>query len=91
MVAGGVLGGLATAAHDFIGVQRLWRSPPAPLRVLITGGSSGVGKALAREFLRQGSATTPSLACSAGRRAGAPFQGRQSTYCCWSAAPPTLG
>jgi hypothetical protein len=48
------MGGLATAAHDFIGVQRLWRLPHGPLRVVITGGSSGVGKALAREFLRYG-------------------------------------
>lgn len=31
---------------------RWWRAPSAPLRVVITGSSKGIGKALAREFLR---------------------------------------
>lgn len=31
---------------------RWWRAPTAPLRVVITGSSKGIGKALAREFLR---------------------------------------
>lgn len=53
LVAGGALGGLYSAANH-IGVRRLWRSPTGPLRVVVTGGSTGIGKALAREFLRSG-------------------------------------
>ncbi|KAL4451823.1 hypothetical protein ABPG75_007485 [Micractinium tetrahymenae] len=52
-IAGGLLGGLASAA-GVVGARRLWRAPATPLRVVITGGSSGIGKALAREFLRCG-------------------------------------
>lgn len=34
------------------GMRRFWRAPTTQLRVVITGGGKGVGKALAREFLR---------------------------------------
>ncbi len=41
-----------TAALNRYGVVRFWRAPTAPLRVVITGSTKGIGKALAREFLR---------------------------------------
>lgn len=51
-LVGGALGGVYHAATLHIGERRLWRVPAAPLRVVITGGSAGIGKALAREFLK---------------------------------------
>lgn len=51
VLAGGALGGLY-AALNRLGMKRFWRSPRAPLNVVITGGARGIGKALAREFLR---------------------------------------
>lgn len=52
VMAGAALGSLAFSARVHIGERRLWRAPEAPLRVVIVGGSCGIGKALAREFLR---------------------------------------
>lgn len=46
--------GILFAALNRYGVVRWWRAPTAPLRVVITGSSKGIGKALAREFLRVG-------------------------------------
>lgn len=74
-VAGGLLGCLASAA-GVVGARRLWRAPSAPLRVVITGGSSGIGKAMAREFLRRGERSAPQrpmLGPAVGlRKAGCP-------------------
>lgn len=39
--------------------MRLWRAPKAPQRVVITGSTKGIGKALAREFLRSPPAPSP--------------------------------
>lgn len=50
---GAVLGGMYALLHDH-GVRHLWRPPAAPLRVVVTGGTRGIGKALCREFLRAG-------------------------------------
>ena len=44
---------LFAALHRYCHV-RLWRPPQNPLNVVITGGSKGLGKALAREFLQHG-------------------------------------
>jgi len=46
--------GLLFAGLNRYGVVRWWRSPVAPQRVVITGSTKGIGKALAREFLRAG-------------------------------------
>ncbi len=35
-------------------IRNHWRSPIGPLCVVITGGTRGIGKALAREFLLAG-------------------------------------
>ncbi|KAI3437866.1 hypothetical protein D9Q98_000312 [Chlorella vulgaris] len=70
VLAGGVLGAMSLAAHEH-GVRRLWRSPDTPLRVLITGGSSGVGKALAREFLKCGDSVLVTSRSAAGSQAAA--------------------
>ena len=40
------------AALNRAGMRRFWRAPNTQLNVVITGGGKGVGKALAREFLR---------------------------------------
>ena len=40
------------AALNRAGMRRFWRAPDTQLNVVITGGGKGVGKALAREFLR---------------------------------------
>lgn len=34
--------------------MRVWLSPDRPLSVIVTGGSKGLGKALARDFLHYG-------------------------------------
>lgn len=52
-IVGAAVGGLFAALNRF-GVVRFWRAPTAPLRVVITGSTKGIGKALAREFLRAG-------------------------------------
>lgn len=65
VLAGGALGGLAAAAHH-AAVRHVWRLPARPLRVVITGGSCGIGKALAREFLKCAvaePAAAPQLSC----------------------------
>jgi NADP-dependent 3-hydroxy acid dehydrogenase YdfG len=48
--AGAALGGVFAALHRY-GSARLWRPPHGSLNVVITGGTRGLGKALAREFL----------------------------------------
>jgi len=52
---GACLGGLFAALHRHASV-RLWRPPAAPLRLVITGGTRGLGKALARQALLAGDA-----------------------------------
>lgn len=42
------------AALNRYGMKRAWKAPAAPLNVLITGSTKGLGKGLAREFLRYG-------------------------------------
>ena len=41
------------AALNRWGMRRTWRAPKGRLNVVITGATKGLGKALAREFLRQ--------------------------------------
>eukprot|EP00884_Botryococcus_braunii_P018479 jgi/Botrbrau1/5314/Bobra.0391s0026.1 len=48
-----VVGGLYAALNRY-GMKRFWRSPRAPLNVVVTGGARGIGKAMAREFLMAG-------------------------------------
>ena len=50
-VVGAVIGA-AYAALNRLGMKRIWRAPHAPLNVVVTGGTRGLGKAMAREFLR---------------------------------------
>lgn len=40
------------AALNRAGMRKFWRAPTTQLNVVITGASKGVGKAIAREFLR---------------------------------------
>jgi chlorophyll(ide) b reductase len=47
---GAALGGIFTLLNLY-SLSFLWRTPPRPLNIVITGGSRGVGKALAREHL----------------------------------------
>lgn len=44
--------GAGYAALNRAGMKRFWRAPHSPLNVVVTGGSRGLGKAMAREFLR---------------------------------------
>lgn len=52
-IIGGLVG-LHFAAINAIAKRKLWREPQKPLRVVITGSTRGLGKAIAREFLRTG-------------------------------------
>lgn len=65
---GGLLGILFAGLNRF-GMRRFWRAPQAPLNVVITGGSRGLGKALAREFLRYACRHADQLLCRADTRA----------------------
>jgi len=47
---GAALGALFAALNRF-GMRRFWAAPRAPLNVVVTGGTRGIGKAVAREFL----------------------------------------
>ncbi|GFR43697.1 hypothetical protein Agub_g4807, partial [Astrephomene gubernaculifera] len=52
-LTGAAMGGLFALLHRFCD-RHMWAAPPAPLTVVVTGGSRGLGKALAREFLAGG-------------------------------------
>ncbi|GMH43428.1 hypothetical protein BSKO_11350 [Bryopsis sp. KO-2023] len=57
MVMSAVVGGsvgLGFALFNSIAQRRLWSSPKKSLNVVITGSTRGIGKALAREFLKTG-------------------------------------
>ena len=48
----GAIVGVAYAALNRLGMKRIWRAPYSPLNVVVTGGTRGLGKAMAREFLK---------------------------------------
>ena len=48
----GACAGALYAALNRFGMRRTWRRPVGRLNVVITGASKGLGKSLAREFLR---------------------------------------
>ncbi|CAL5223855.1 g6440 [Coccomyxa viridis] len=50
----GAVVGAAYAALNRLGMKRIWRAPYSPLNVVVTGGTRGLGKAMAREFLKCG-------------------------------------
>ena len=50
----GAMVGAAFAALNRFGMKRIWRAPYGPLNVVVTGGTRGLGKAMAREFLKCG-------------------------------------
>lgn len=50
----GAIVGAAFAALNRMGMKRIWRAPYSPLNVVVTGGTRGLGKAMAREFLKYG-------------------------------------
>ena len=49
-LTGAAVGALFAALNRF-GMRRFWAAPRAPLNVVVTGGTRGIGKAVAREFL----------------------------------------
>ena len=53
LVGGGI--GLGFSLLNRFGVRHYWREADRPLNVVITGSTRGIGKAVARVFLRQAS------------------------------------
>eukprot|EP00198_Chlamydomonas_reinhardtii_P007743 XP_001697080.1 chlorophyll b reductase [Chlamydomonas reinhardtii] len=53
VLSGAAVGGLFAVMHRVCN-RKLWAAPRQPLTVVVTGGSRGLGKALAREFLAAG-------------------------------------
>ena len=53
ITAGSALG-LIYVVLNRAGIRYAWKSPDKPLKVVVTGGTKGIGKALAREFLLAG-------------------------------------
>ena len=90
VVAGGGLGIAAAAAHH-AAVRHVWRAPPEPLRVVVTGGSCGIGKALAREFLRclpaavKSAVALAEAGCSGAARRGSACLPPSRVPCCQGA------